>query len=72
MDQNLTFTYQELQVKAIAFANGLIGHGIRPSDSLLLWTDNKMEALASFYASAVLGLHCHVIDPEIHEDEHLE
>lgn len=46
--------------------------GLRPKDSTLLWMDNSLESIISFYGCALSGIHCHLIDPSIRYPAHIE
>ena len=48
-------------------ANGFYEMGLKPGASVLTWTDNRSETLASFYACALTGLRCVTVSPEIKE-----
>lgn len=48
-------------------SNGFYELGMKPGDSVLTWTDNRSETLASFYACAMTGLRCVTVDPSIKE-----
>ena len=48
-------------------SNGFYELGMKPGDSVLTWTDNRSETLASFYACAMTGIRCVTVDPSIKE-----
>ena len=48
-------------------SDGFYELGMEPGDSVLTWTDNRSETLASFYACAMTGIRCVTVDPSIKE-----
>jgi acyl-CoA synthetase (AMP-forming)/AMP-acid ligase II len=48
-------------------ANGFYELGMKPGESVMAWTDNRSETLASFYACALTGLRLVTVDPSIKE-----
>ena len=60
-------TTHGVQDKIRMLSNGFYELGMKPGDSVLTWTDNRSETLASFYACAMTGIRCVTVDPSIKE-----
>ena len=50
-----SFTFDELEAKSNAFANGLVGAGIEPGDAVALYGPNSWQWLVAYYAIAKAG-----------------
>ena len=50
-----SFTFNELEAKSNAFANGLAAAGIRPGDTVTLYGPNSWQWLVAYYAIAKTG-----------------
>lgn len=60
-----------LQNNSRCFANGLYELGLKPGDSLAVWTDNNSENVVSYYACAMAGIKMVSIDPKLSKDSQL-
>ena len=54
--QNLRWTYRELQQKVDAFAAGLLALGLQPGDRIGIWSPNNSEWAITQFATAKAGL----------------
>ncbi len=50
-----SFTFNELDALASAFANGLVAAGVEPGDRVTLWGPNSWQWLVAYYAIAKTG-----------------
>ena len=48
-------TYRQLDESSNAFANGLVGAGVRPGDRVMVYGPNSIEWMVSYYAIAKTG-----------------
>ena len=64
--------YNCMQTKVRHVANGLYELGLKPGESFFSWTDNRSEALVSFYACALTGIRFVSVDPTIGEADVLQ
>src|SRR5260221_7497997 len=53
--RHTSWTYNQLAVNAVLFANALEFNGIRVNDRVLLWAPNSAEWVAAFWACLLLG-----------------
>jgi fatty-acyl-CoA synthase len=54
--QNLRWTYRELQQRVDAFAAGLLALGLQPGDRIGIWSPNNSEWVIAQFATAKAGL----------------
>ncbi|EKS36044.1 AMP-binding protein [Afipia clevelandensis] len=62
-DQNVRWTYEELQEQVDAFAIGLLALGLKRGDRLGIWSPNNSEWVVSQFASAKIGVILVTINP---------
>lgn len=70
-EEDVHMNYTTLLTKARHVANGLYELGMKPGESFLSWTDNRSEALVSFYACALTGIRFVSVDPKLGEADAL-
>jgi fatty-acyl-CoA synthase len=61
--QNIRWTYARLQQEVDAFAAGLLGLGLEPSDRIGIWSPNRAEWVVTQFAAAKAGLILVTINP---------
>ena len=54
--QNVRWTYRELQERVDAFAAGLLALGLAPGDRIGIWSPNNAEWVITQFATAKAGL----------------
>ena len=55
-DEDLVLTYAETLARAEAIAAGLLAHGGRPGDRMLIMAPNRSEVILSWFGAALAGL----------------
>lgn len=62
-NQNIRWTYKNLQERVDAFACGLLALGLKPGDRLGIWSPNNAEWVVAQFASAKIGVILVTINP---------